>query len=131
MDSNTTHFPKLYHLEFESRPEYLYALLTAEEDSLELSISYWKEVSQNCKKIKCEKLLVEEDIPKNAISMFEMYEFVNQVIMELLNINIAFVDSYIDQMEANKFAELVATNRGVSVKVFNNFDEAERWLLSL
>ncbi len=124
-------YQKPYQLRFKRRPEYFYAHLTAEEDSLELSVAYWKEVAQECKKIKCRKLLVEEDIPKNAISLFDMYEFVNKVVFELLNINIAFVDIYIDQMEANKFAELVATNRGVSVKVFNNFADAEKWLLSL
>ena len=39
------------------------------------------------------------------------------------------VDRYLDQQEVNSFGELVAVNRGLSGKVFNNIAEAESWLL--
>ncbi len=121
---------KLYNLKFENRPEYLYAKITAEKETLEISEAAWKEIVQECKQEKCDKLLVEQDIPEIDISYFEKYECVNNLVGALMKINVAFVDKYVEQMALNNFAELVATNRGLSVKMFTDSDEAERWLLS-
>jgi hypothetical protein len=41
-------------------------------------------------------------------------------------IRIAFVDRYIEQQDSNEFGELVANNRGMYGKIFNDFDVAEK-----
>ena len=122
---------KSYTITFESRPEYLYAFVTAGKENHEMSQAIWDEIAKECKLAKCESLLVEQDIPEVDITYFEKYECVNNLVTQLLRINVAFSDKYINQMDLNKFTELVATNRGLTVKVFTNFDEAEKWLLSL
>lgn len=50
--------------------------------------------------------------------------------MGFFGIRIAFVDRYIEQMDLNRFGELVAINRGIYGKIFNKFTEAENWLLA-
>jgi hypothetical protein len=48
--------------------------------------------------------------------------------MGFASIKVAFVDVYLDQQDVNSFGELVAVNRGLSGKVFNNIADAEKWL---
>lgn len=121
---------KPYRLKIENRPEYLYANIIAERETPEMSEAIWEEIAQNCHE-KCGKLLVDQNIPEIEVTYLEKYECINNLITALMRIDVAFVDKYIEQMALNKFTELVATNRGLSVKVFSNFDEAEKWLLSL
>lgn len=96
-----------------------------------MSVAIWEEVTEQCSRNKCGKILFEQDIREIDVSYFEKYECVNNLVSELLRIDVAFVDKYIKQLELNKFTELVATNRGLTVKVFTNFDEAEKWLLAV
>ena len=39
---------KTYQLKFEYRPKYLYAYVTGETDSYEISKQYWQEISNEC-----------------------------------------------------------------------------------
>ena len=50
-------------------------------------------------------------------------------LMGFRGVRIAFCDRYAAHQELNEFGEIVATNRGLFAKVFNNFNEAENWLL--
>ena len=49
--------------------------------------------------------------------------------MEFLGVRVAFYDRYAEQQDLNEFGELVAVNRGLYGKIFNNIDEAKNWLL--
>lgn len=121
---------KPYTLEFEPRPEYLYAYVRGEKDSLEISLQYWKEIADECQRAGYKKVFIEEDI-KEEMSTIEMYQFTSEIPnIGFSGIRVAFVDRYLNQQELNKFGELVATNRGVNGKVFNSSEEAEEWLLS-
>ena len=121
---------KSYTLEFEQRPEYLYVYVRGEKDSLEISLQYWKEVADECRRAGYKKVLIEEDI-KEEVSTIEMYQFTSEIPnIGFSGIRVAFVDRHLDQQELNKFGELVATNRGVNGKIFNSSEEAEEWLLS-
>ncbi len=121
---------KPYTLEFEQRPEYLYAYVRGEKDSLEISLQYWKEIADECWRAGYKKVFIEEDIKEEG-STIEMYQFSSELPnIGFSGIRVAFVDRHLDQQELNKFGELVATNRGVNGKVFNSSQEAEEWLLS-
>ena len=123
--------PKLYTLEFEKRPEYLYAFVKGEKDSYEISRQYWSEVANECRRATRQKVLIEEDID-DEMSMTEMYRFMSEI-MEIgfSGIRVAFVDRYISQRELNKFGALVATNRGFFGKICSDVKAAEEWLLSI
>ncbi|MEP6901681.1 MAG: hypothetical protein ABJA66_08025 [Actinomycetota bacterium] len=121
---------KPYEMSFEYRPQYLYAFVSGEEDSYEISKQYWQEIAAECKKSKCKKVLIEEDIAEN-VSMADMYQFASEILeIGFVGIRVAFVDRQGEQQQLNKFGETVATNRGLLSRVFNNAAEAEKWLLS-
>ena len=121
---------KLYELSFEHRPQYLYARVTGEKDSYEISRQYWQEIADECKKSGIKKVLIEEDLKEN-VSMSEMYRLASELPqLGFFGIRVAFVDLQDEQHQLNQFGETVATNRGLFSRVFNNFAEAEKWLLS-
>jgi len=121
---------KPYRLSFEQRPQYLYAYVTGEEDSYEISKQYWREIADECKKLGVKKVLIEEDIAEN-VSMSDMYQFASEIPqLGFFGIRVAFVDRQEQQQQLNQFGETVATNRGLFSRVFSNADEAEKWLLS-
>ena len=121
---------KPFTLTFEYRPEYLYAFVTGEKDSYEISKRYWQEIAAECQKTGFKKVLIEEDIEEN-VSMSDMYRFCAEIPnLGFFGIRVAFVDRHHDQQQLNQFGETVATNRGLLSRVFNNFEDGERWLLS-
>lgn len=121
---------KLYNLEFEERTDYLYAYVSGDKDSVEICTQYWREIADECRRTKCRKVLIVEDI-KESVSTTEMYQIASEIPdMDFSGIKIAFVDQYIEQHAVNEFGGLVATNRGLNVKLFNTAEEAEKWLLS-
>lgn len=121
---------ELYELSFEHRPQYLYARVTGEKDSYEISRQYWQEIATECKKSGIKKVLIEEDIKEN-VSMSDMYRFASEIPqLGFFGIRVAFVDLQQEQQQLNQFGETVATNRGLFSRVFNNTAEAEEWLLS-
>lgn len=122
--------PDSYNISFEYRPEYLYVYVSGEHDSYDISLRYWKEVADECAKKEVKKVLIEEDISE-AISMGEMYKLASEIPqLGFYGIRIAFVDRHIEQQGSNEFGELVAVNRGMYGKIFNDFNAAEIWLLS-
>lgn len=121
---------KPYSIYFEEREKYLYAFVTGERDSLEISMLFWNEIADKCRAVKCEKLLVEEDFPETiqTVDMYRLGEFLAG--LKLTAIKTAFVDRRLDQQDLNRFGLMVAQNRGLWGMIFNNSDEAEKWLLS-
>lgn len=121
---------KFYKLEFDERTDYLYAYVSGDKDSVEICTQYWHEIADKCRRTKCRKVLIVEDI-KESVSTTEMYQIASEIPdMDFSGIKIAFVDQYIEQHAVNEFGGLVATNRGLNVKLFNTAEEAEKWLLS-
>lgn len=119
----------LYTIEFEHRPKYLYALISGKDDSLEITRSYWQKMLDECRTHGFDKLLVEENL-EGSLSMQEVYEFASEYLqMGFRQILVAFVDRYPEQRQLNRFGELVATNRGGRIRMFDNVTDAKQWLL--
>ena len=53
---------KPYEIRFERRPEYLYAYVGGEHDSLSISLAFWREIADECRRAEARKVLIEEDI---------------------------------------------------------------------
>lgn len=120
---------KPYRIEFEERPGYLYAHVSGERDSLEISLGFWREIAAECRRSEARRVLIEEDI-KECVSMLEMYQIGAEIPrLGFENVLVAFVDPYLEQQELNRFGETVASNRGLRGKFFNDAHEAEKWLL--
>lgn len=120
---------KKYEIVFEDRDEYLYVYVTAERDSYEISHQFWQEIADRCRRDQIKKVLIEENIPTNS-SMADIYKLAAELPnMGFYGVTVAFVDRFIEQNDLNQFGELVAVNRGLQGKVFNNIRQAELWLL--
>jgi len=119
---------KYYKIEFDNQPEYLSAYVSGEKDSLEISRQFWREISEECKRVECKKLLIVEDI-EEAVSMADIYMIASEIPQLFYGVRIVFVDTHLDHQSLNEFGEIVATNRGVHGKIFNDVEEAKKWLL--
>lgn len=128
MNSPSADASKPYQIEFRQRAEYLYVYVGGKRDSLAISLGFWREIADQCRKTQAGKILIEENI-EESVSMVEMYQIAAEIPkMGFTNTLIAFVDRFLEQQDLNEFGELVATNRGLRAKVFNHVPEAEKWL---
>lgn len=119
---------KPYSLTFEHRNGYLYAFVAGVEDSYEISRAYWTEVVEESKRIGSSKVLIEEEIVENA-SLTDVFRLASELPqLGFGRTVVAFVDRFLDQQEVNEFGAVVAQNRGFNGRVFNNVEEAKRWL---
>lgn len=126
-DKNTE---KKISITFEDRSDYLYVYVTGEHDSYEVSFYYWTKIVEKCRETGWKKVLVEENIPE-VVSIADGYKLASEIAkMGFAGVRIAFFDCYAEHSDLNEFTALVAVNRGLQAKVFNNFDEAEKWLIS-
>ena len=117
-----------YRIEFTSHPNYLHVYVAGKEDSVEISRQYWTEAVAEAKRLGLKRLLVEEDIEVDAPATAH-FEFAKEL-QEIAgtDIVIAFVDRHAQHDPLNRFAEVVATNRGIKATVFNTTDDAAAWL---
>ena len=121
---------KSYQINFEHRPQYLYVYVSGEHDSYEISHRYWLEVAGECNRTGYRKVLIDEDIEED-ISMAEMFQLATALPqIGFQGVHVAFYDRFAEHADLNQFGELVATNRGLLARVFNNLEEAEKWLLT-
>jgi hypothetical protein len=122
---------KPYHLILEQRPGYLYAYVEGEHDSYEISKAYWQEIAGEVVRLGAKRVLIDENIAE-SVPLADIYQLASELpAMGFDSARVAFVDRYLDHHEVNSFAELVAVNRGMRGKVFNDLETAERWLLNV
>ena len=121
-------FTSDYRLIFEERDNYLYVFVAGPKDSAEVSIRFWTEIHKKTTALGTQKLLVEEDFP-NQISTIDMFESANFVCETFRGkIKIAHVDARLSHIDLNSFGETVAVNRGLDAAVFDNIEDAIKWL---
>lgn len=116
-----------FQIRFEAWPDHLRAFVSGPRDSMEVSRGYWSRIAAECVRSGIFRVLVEEDFP-NSMSEVELYELVTQAEDTLRQLRIAFVDRRAEQSESNRFAETVARNRGLAVRVFEDLENATLWL---
>ena len=122
---------KDYSITFEHRPAYLYAYVTGEKDNYDISRRYWQEISDRIHANGYTSVLVDEDIVETA-SVIDIFQLVSEFAdMGFTGIRIAFYDRRIEHHELNEFGELVASNRGLNGRAFNDYGLAEKWITSV
>ena len=120
---------KPYSIAFNDHADHLYARVEGKADSYEISQTYWAEIAAECEKRGTKKLFVEERLEQQIPSIADTYQAAaERHEMGLNGIKIAFFDAFGEQLDQNQFGELVARNRGINVKVFDDFDAALKWL---
>lgn len=111
---------------FDSKPGYLHAVVTG-RNTRENVVRYLAEVRRECQARGCTRLLIEERLEGPRLDRGDVFDVASGGAAPGLPL-IAYVDVNAQGTLMN-FAEDVAFNRGVRIRVFGSVPEAERWLL--
>ena len=115
-------------LVFEPKPTYLHAIVTGSNTKDNVR-QYLSEVSQECKARGYSRVLIEERLEGPRLSMMEVYAIVSEGSLRGGGqLEIAFVDVNAEG-DLMQFAETLAVNRAMHVRVFSTVAEAEEQLL--
>jgi len=117
-----------YSLEIRERPGYLHFVVTG-VNSREAVEGYLGAIAQECAQRGCTRILIEERLTGARLGTVEVFAIVSgrSTRVAAQFDRIAYVDVH---AEGNLmgFAEDVAVNRAVPVKLFATVVEAEQWL---
>ena len=119
-----------YHLTIEENPSYLHAKVTGTHNA-ENARRFLVEVHEACVRGNYSAVLLEMNLSGPSLSTVSIFDVISERSPDALKLKrIAYVDagSERDPRQA-RFAETVARNRGVRVRLFRNVDDAERWIL--
>jgi len=115
-------------LVFEPKPTYLHAIVTGSNTKDNVR-QYLSEVSQECKARGYSRVLIEERLEGPRLSMMEVYAIVSEGSLRGGGqLEIAFVDVNAEG-DLMQFAETLAVNRAMDLRVFSTVAEAEEQLL--
>jgi hypothetical protein len=120
-----------YSVAFDRKPQHLHAVITG-ENNRENVISYLQDVQRECVASGCFRVLIEERLEGPRLAMLDVFKIASRESFGTLEQlpTIAYVDvNAIGSSMA--FAEDVAVNRGINVRVFNSVTDAEQWLHGL
>src|SRR3954454_17461882 len=115
-----------YEIKMEERGDYLYAMVSGEKLTAQISASYWNEIAERCFENDFRKIMIEKDFAEtvNAEDMLKMADYLGQL---LPNRRVAFLDRF-QHDEINELGKRLARNRDVTMQIFTSRDEAEKWL---
>jgi hypothetical protein len=118
-----------YTLQVEQRNDYLYFQVEGDA-SYETGMGFWREIGSKCKNLGYKKLLIKENL-EGQVSDAEMF-WITARFREFgfIGKKIAFIDRYANHDYGNGFGQLVASNRGILMRIFKDIDEAEKWIIS-
>lgn len=117
-----------YTVTIEQRPGYLHATVTG-RNSADNVARYMQEVMQECAARRCARVLIEENLEGPRLGTMEVYALVTAGARQFHGVleALAFVDLNAEG-GVMRFAEDVAVNRGIPVRVFRTVAGAEKWL---
>jgi hypothetical protein len=119
-----------YHINFILEEDHLHARVEGDNTPKDVA-NYMTEIQNRCSQYKCRKVLIEENLTGPTISTFDIFKIVDQASQNVPSTvqKIAYVDMNAQHdHEAMHFAETVALNRGVNIKLFTNLQLAREWL---
>jgi len=116
-------------LRVQHKRNYLHITVTGDNTPKDVE-QYLSEVREACIAEKCPHVLIEENLRGPGLGLLEMFKVIAGAARPSTEVScIAYVDVNPEhQLSAQKFAETVATNRGMIVRVFEDLPKAEEWL---
>ena len=119
-----------YTLTIERKPTYLHAIVTG-TNSRDNVANYLQEVLRECTNQKCFRVLIEERLEGPRLGVLDVFEIASRGSKSALGKlrAIAYVDVHAEggRME---FAETVAMNRAMPIRIFATVADAEEWILT-
>lgn len=117
-----------YTIEIDEKENLIYLTLKG-LISLKAGIASRKELAQFVKKTGIKKVIVDQSEGRVDVTISELFEFHSSHNEVLPNqIKIAIIVSKEEIADNMKFAENVAINRGIDIKVFTSVNEGIKWL---
>ena len=116
-----------YDIRFEQMDTFLHAVV-AGANSRENVVAYLADVSRECGRRQCFRILIEERLEGPRLGTLDVFAIASEGnIKELGKFEaIAYVDVFGGKFM--DFAEGVAVNRGIAVAIFRSVGEAEHWI---
>jgi hypothetical protein len=118
-----------YKLTITPNATYLHAVVTG-VNSIDNVVRYLGEIQRECVARNCFRVLIEERLDGPRLSIGKVFRIASQGSDRAQGKfeAIAFVDLNAEG-DSMEFAETVAVNRSLPVKMFDSISDAERWLL--
>ena len=117
-----------YQLTIEERPTYLYAKVVGERTPAN-ALRFLEEAYSACVKRGCSTVLLEIQLSGPSLNTASVYDVITQKVEDGRKLRkIAYVQPVTDDPAIPYFAETVAMNRGVNVRLFLSVAAAEEWL---
>ena len=118
-----------FNLTISKKANYLHAIVTG-QNSFENVKGYLQQIFRECKAADCPRLLIEERLEGPRLNTSEVFEIASQESDRVFRFftAIAYVDVNAEG-DLMEFAETVAFNRAMPVKIFSTLSEAEKWLM--
>ncbi len=119
-----------YQLAITEKPGYLHCIVTG-RNSVENVAAYLQELARECEARNCFRVLIEEHLVGRRLETWDVYQVVTEGGARNLGRfrAVAYVDVNADG-DLMKFAETVASNRGLPMTVFATVPDAESWISS-
>ncbi|MGD0878618.1 MAG: hypothetical protein ABSA01_10785 [Anaerolineales bacterium] len=121
-----------YNLQFEPRSTYVYITVTG-ENSVDTVNGYLAEVHEWCLQHKYPNVLIVENLTGPGLGTYSIFDLVSRKSAAATQVlgRLAYVDINPEHDPKDmEFAEDVAVNRGIPVRIFATVREAEVWLES-
>jgi len=117
-----------YHLTIEHRGDYLHATVVGERTSGN-ALRFLQESYAACVQHGVPNLLLEMNLTGPSLGTYDIYHVITHRSPDGARLRrIAYVEGSLDDPEQARFAETVAVNRAVNVRLFEDVAEAARWL---
>ena len=117
-----------YQLTIEERPTYVYARADGDLTPAN-ALRFLEEAYAACVRSGRSDVLLDMQLHGPKLATTSVYEVISQRAADGTKLRrIAYVPSETDDPEMPYFAETVAVNRGVNVRLFESVAAAERWL---
>ena len=119
-----------YHLTITQEPAYLHAIVTGVHSKANVG-GFLRDVLRECADRHCFKVLIEERLEGPGLELLDVFKIVSRGSIEASGKlkAIAYVDAHVEA-GLMKFAEDVAINRAIPLRLFTTVAEAEKWLIT-
>jgi hypothetical protein len=118
-----------YKLTLDPKPAYLHAIVTGVNSKVVVT-RYLEDIRRECAARGCFRVLIEEHLEGPRLQTMDVFQIAADGSRSALGVfhAMAYVDVNADG-GLMKFAETVAVNRGIPVRLFSSVADAEKWLL--
>ena len=117
-----------FNLTIDVQPTYLRARVVGDRTP-QNAMRFLKEVYEACAEQGIWSLLIEMNFTGPSLDIGNIFEVISKGSRDGMKLErIAYVEASLGDIEKARFAETVAVNRGVNVRLFRDVEAAQAWL---